>query len=319
MSEAVSENESESDAKVLVGETLRSAREKKSIPIAEVASRLNLDESVVQALEEDNYESLPEIAYIRGYLLAYIRLMDLPTSILKSFDEANQDDAPLIVTRNLAQSSCSQDGWVRCISTGLAVLLVIVSVLWVLEQSFHILDVAVEDVEQVDNINPSENDDDKVEPAEVFSMENELEESSNRLDEALPTEIVEVTEGQNEIVPGIEDAAQMKPEEVNAVDVGEPDIGTVEEQETPQVVQVPVLTMKINDTTWIRISDDEGNRLKNGTFSKGKDINLTHNGPLHLVIGRTNNIELTYDGKLVDLSSYDSGGVARLVLGKSVE
>ena len=310
MSEAVSENKNESeDATLLIGETLRSTREKKSISIAEVARRLNLEESVVQALEEDNYESLPELAYIRGYLLAYIRLMDLPISILKSFDEANQASTPLLVTSHSVQSSCSQDGWVKCISTGLVVLLVIVSVLWVLEQSFNVLDtVVVEDIEQVDDINSSENDDDQTESVEVFSMGNELNQSSDQLDDA-PAELIDVTEGQNEIVPGIDDVAQMKSEEVSAAD----------EQETQQVVQVPVLTMKITDTTWIRINDGEGNRLEGGTFNKGQDINLTHNGPLHLIIGRTNNVELSYDGKPVDLSGYNSGKAARLVLGKSVE
>jgi len=321
MSDEALENEEESkDARVNIGDTLRSAREAKSMAIGEVARRLNLEEPVVQALEQDNYESLPELAYIRGYLLAYVRLMDLPTSILKSFDEENQANMPLLTTRHSVQSSCSKDGWVKCVSSGLVVLLVIVSVLWVLEQSFNVLDIQEVVIEQDYDVNPIE--DNKADPVEVFSMENELNQLDASVDE-VATDEGGISEAQPVTLPDSESAVQTEIEEASATDINKPDTEDAQEvqevQEVQQSDQGPALTMKFSDTTWIRIDDDKGNRLEAGTYKKGDIINLSHNGPLHLIIGRTNNVELGYGGEAVDLSSYKSGKVARLVLGKSAE
>jgi|GEM_PF-3611589 len=326
MSEGRSDNEDKiEEATVHVGEVLRNAREKKSITIAEVSSRLNLEEHVVEALEDNNYESLPELAYVRGYLLAYIRLMDLPTSTLKSFDEENQVSRPLLSTRHSVESSCSQDGWVKCISTGLIVLLVIVSVLWVLEQSFNVLDkteIVAETQTQQENNKTEDND--QAETVEVFSMENELnqpvdvvEDVQGTVDEAVD----DLSAEQSATSPSPESEVQLGLELTNAADTDtlEPDIQAEEVQEAPQVDQIPVLTMKFSGMSWIRIDDGEGNKLKAGTYNKGEDINLSHEGPLHLIIGRTNNVELDYAGEPVDLSSFKSGKVARLVLGKSAE
>ena len=71
------------------------------------------------------------------------------------------------------------------------------------------------------------------------------------------------------------------------------------------------------DTSWVSISDSNGNSLRGGTFNKGQTVTLEHQGELRMIIGRAKNVELTYDGNPVDLSGYAS--VARLSLGKPAE
>lgn len=312
MSEEISEQGTEpQESPILIGETLRSTREAKSMTVSEVARRLNLEEHVVQSLEQDSYESLPEPAYIRGYLLAYIRLMDLPISILKPFDVVNQADKPLLMTNHSVQSSCSQDGWVKCISTGLVVLLVIVLVLWVLEQSFNVFDTEPARLEQTDTMIPV-----VVEQAvsvEVFSMENELKQSAGTTGEIL-TDEVSLSGDPSVEQPASEDVSQTELKETSADGSSDPAALDAEQSD-----KTPVLTMKFSAATWIRIDDDKGNRLEAGTYQKGQDITLSHDGQLHLIIGRTQNVELSYDGEPVDLSRFSSAKVARLKLGQLAE
>ena len=59
------------------GEQLRKARVGYSWSLHDVAANLNLDIDVVRALESGDYAGLPEPAFIRGYLRAYARLMEL--------------------------------------------------------------------------------------------------------------------------------------------------------------------------------------------------------------------------------------------------
>ena len=59
------------------GEQLRKARVGYGRSLEDVAANLNLDVDVVRALESGDYAGLPEPAFIRGYLRAYARLMEL--------------------------------------------------------------------------------------------------------------------------------------------------------------------------------------------------------------------------------------------------
>ena len=59
------------------GEQLRKARIGYRWSLGDVAANLNLDVDVVRALESGDYAGLPEPAFIRGYLRAYARLMEM--------------------------------------------------------------------------------------------------------------------------------------------------------------------------------------------------------------------------------------------------
>src|SRR5690554_8157139 len=68
------------------GEILRREREVQGLARAEVATTLNLRQSVVIDIEEDNYEQIPVAAYRRGYLRAYARLLGMDeNSVLEAY------------------------------------------------------------------------------------------------------------------------------------------------------------------------------------------------------------------------------------------
>ena len=307
--EAVEESLQPEQAAAQIGEKLRSAREAKSMSLVEVARRLNLETEVVEGLENNSYESLPETAYVRGYLLAYLRLMELPTSLLKPFDDANKGNEPLITGNRISRSACSQDGWVKCISTGLVILLVIAVVLWFAEQSFNVFEFEPDEPMITDKPpatpQPVVETTDVSGPVNVFSMENELSQPASREQDAGADTVTAGSAGPESAIdpPSIVTAGDAAPEP----------------QAEPQQTYTPVLNMQFSDETWIRIDDDQGNRLQAGTFLKGQDIRLEHQGPLHLIIGRTQHVKLDYAGEPVDLSAYRKGKVARLVLGGTSE
>lgn len=64
------------------GERLRQARLQKKREIKDIAADLHISERVLIAIEADDYKSLPEPAFIRGYLRAYGRLLGIDSDIL---------------------------------------------------------------------------------------------------------------------------------------------------------------------------------------------------------------------------------------------
>lgn len=58
------------------GTILRRAREAKGLDIAAIASMLHLSEFKIKAIEADDFDSLPEPVFVRGYLRNYARIVD---------------------------------------------------------------------------------------------------------------------------------------------------------------------------------------------------------------------------------------------------
>jgi cytoskeleton protein RodZ len=82
------------------GAQLREAREKRSLGIDKVASGLNLDASIIRALESDDSSTLPAPIFVQGYLRSYARLLGLPEDdIVRDYMRQSHEPPPLHVIR----------------------------------------------------------------------------------------------------------------------------------------------------------------------------------------------------------------------------
>jgi len=59
-----------------LGSKLRERREEKQLSIEEVAQQLRLKKALIEDIETGNYERIP-LAYLRGYLRAYAKLLSI--------------------------------------------------------------------------------------------------------------------------------------------------------------------------------------------------------------------------------------------------
>ena len=67
---------------------LVNARNAVALNQTDVAEQLNLPRHIIQALEADDFDNLPESTYIRGYLNNYARVVDLDAeSLIKTYTE----------------------------------------------------------------------------------------------------------------------------------------------------------------------------------------------------------------------------------------
>ena len=76
-----------SETVISVGERLKRLREEKNLSIEDAARRLYLQTQVIEALEQNDYNNLPNATYVRGYLQNYAKLLGAPVeSILALYD-----------------------------------------------------------------------------------------------------------------------------------------------------------------------------------------------------------------------------------------
>lgn len=80
-----SEQHASNSAAAELGAKLRQTREQKGYSIGEVTERLKLSARQIESLESGNYEGLPELVFVRGFLRTYGRFLDLDDNEVSAF------------------------------------------------------------------------------------------------------------------------------------------------------------------------------------------------------------------------------------------
>lgn len=115
------------------GDRLRTAREKRGLAVRDVTTRLKLDTAVIVALEADDFAALPAPIFVKGYLNAYCRLLNLPTAECIAEYERAVDGAappPLVIRRGTGDGIESSPSRVVVLVLLLFLLLAALAVSW---------------------------------------------------------------------------------------------------------------------------------------------------------------------------------------------
>ena len=91
---------------ISIGERLSSARKKKRLRYKKLSSELNIEESYLIALEEENFHLIPGgEAYVKGFLRSYSKKLNLdPDEIITQYRELNYE-----LTKNRKQTSSNDN------------------------------------------------------------------------------------------------------------------------------------------------------------------------------------------------------------------
>ena len=98
---------------ISAGRALSAARKKKRLRYKKLSSELNIDESYLIALEEDNFELIPGgEAYVKGFLRSYAKKLDLnPDEIIQIYSserEKNSDKTSSDLSLQLKKDNINQ-------------------------------------------------------------------------------------------------------------------------------------------------------------------------------------------------------------------
>ena len=114
------------------GAILALLREQKGYTVSYVANKLHLRVRMIELLEADKYTQLPEVVFIKGYLRAYAKLLDLPVEpLLETFNKLHIVDRK--VEKALWQSRrapARAEHAVRWFTGAFAVVVIIAVLFW---------------------------------------------------------------------------------------------------------------------------------------------------------------------------------------------
>ena len=275
------ENNPEQAERPLIGHLLRERRVSMGLSIDDVVGKIKLSHRQVVALEENDFKALPEIAFLRGFVRSYARLLQMDEqALLAHFPEAqvtqvrtepNQPETAFPTARSARRQNVN-----LLLAALLVVLLIAGFSLWQVKMPHHAV----------------------VKP-----------------DATLTTTPLQLPAPEREEVP--QSAPQALPVEsaVLSVPVASPVSSAVPAAVNP-VHEMATLRLVFDKECWVEIKDKYGKTLSKQVNLAGSELRLDGDAPFTLVIGHAQAVRLFYKDKPVNLDPYinASSDVARLTL-----
>lgn len=314
------------------GSLLTDTRLKLGLDQKNVAEMLHLREHQIRALEEDDYDNLPEPTYVKGYLRAYAQLLSLePEKVIGLYTdfvappvrESFEGIAP-------EKQAASNDNLVKMISIALVALVAGLAIIFWAGNS----DEERESQPVADAVSPYQAPQ-AVAPADAPGTASEAAATPEvpTVTEPKPVEAETPTPAPPAVMPAkpvatpapatVAKPAQPAPPVVEPQAVVTPGRQTSAgiKQETSLLPTTDneirtALVLKVTTTSWVDIRDARGNKLIYETVPAGREIPLEGLAPFSVFLGNADGVGVMVEGKAFDFSSFKRGLTARFKIAR---
>lgn len=267
-----------------VGQLLRDAREAQGVTLEEAAVRLRLMHRQIEAMERDDFESLSQPVFARGFVRNYARLLGLaPEPLLARMDGAPAEPATVSPAEPPLQRSWLTSPWLILSLLGL-LLVVAVPVALYLWLNSEAGDGPIKQVPPPAQSHPA--------PAPVAATAP----VAAPVEAAVPTVQVAPTSPVAPATAGAEQAAAAAPAVPEPMAAGS------------------VLHLEFGDKSWTEIKDASGRMLLRQLNPADSRVDVHGQPPFDVVVGNASHVQVTYNGRPIDLQPFIDGTVARFTL-----
>ncbi|MEZ8403115.1 cytoskeleton protein RodZ [Vibrio splendidus] len=291
------------------GTLLKNKRESLGLTQKQISDRLKLRVTLIQQIEENQFESDQVATFMRGYIRSYAKYVNLDEKVVlnalhHSGDAQHQEQEMLSFSRKTKTEK--HNSRIMLLTWSIFALIVGISSLWWWQnQQQDTLSQSLANTESSEELVVEESLDPELTSLEVIEAEQNTETSP-------------VTENSDELteVSSAEDSVTLDPVEVLEEAPEAADVASVTaEPETvaPEAV-VNELVMQFSADCWIQVKDASGKTLSTGIKKAGQTLNLSGTAPYKVILGAPEGVSMTFASEPVDLSGYTSGKVARITL-----
>lgn len=294
------------------GTILKNRRESLGLTQQQVSSRLKLRVSLIQQIEDNQFDSDQVATFMRGYVRSYAKYVNLDEKVVlealeHSGDVQHQEQEMMSFSRKTKTEK--HNSRIMLLTWSIfAVIAGISSLWWWQNQQQDTLSQSLVAEETAEEVVVDELGDDQLTTSlDLIEAETPAVEAPQVVDSEAVAETSAVTEiADADVAPEVETPVEPVVAAVET-EVAEPEIVTPE----PLANE---LVMQFSSDCWIQVKDATGRTLSTGIKKAGQSLNLSGETPYKVVIGAPEAVSMTFASEPVDLSGYTSGKVARITL-----
>lgn len=303
------------------GAMLREARLHEKMTIDQVAEALYLSSRVVEQVEQNDFDALPPLTFVRGYVKSYAALLGLDEApLLARLDHLGSAQQSQLVGSlgrlgsmgGARAKPVSRSPGLLGVAIGLAVLLVGVAAAtwWLTRDQAPIAEPTTQSAApSATTQQPAPSSASADEPTDPPAATPTPTESGVSSDSEPMSEPIDNANGDVPPASATDNTADNPPPNDSAVDA-------TQSPDPDMASRLRALTFEFSGDSWMEVSDARGERLMFDMMRPG-DETLRGVPPFEIVVGNIQHVLLTYQGQVVDLAPHARGDVARLTLGDS--
>ncbi len=282
-----------------LGKMLREAREHMGLSVADVAAQIKFAPRQIEALEADDFDSLPEAAFLRGFVRSYAKILQIDAQLfLAAMPQVKAPAAELVpasVEVPFPATLSPQRQTMIMLGAALLVGLVVIGfTVW-----NHYSKIPGAKIEVPVTL-----------PAET-RMQPEPPVQQTEVDDPVKPELAQ---------PKPRVAAIEKPVVVHAnrtvIVSGVPQTPVAVRDDADAEARTSSLRLVFDEESWTEIKDRDGVMISSQINPRGSELHVDGHLPVTLVIGHAATTHLYQDGEPVDLAPFinSSSVVARITL-----
>jgi cytoskeleton protein RodZ len=274
------------------GDLLRYEREQKGLSIERASMQSRIKPTVLEAIESGETGDIPSV-YLKGYIRNYARFLEVDLSGIEDHMENVKGAEPAVRTVFTVQSKRGKaEKWLKA-SSYLAASALIATLAWQFTHQavqFSQGDAQLSTATAVSGENAANR---------TPSTGAELRPSGTHLSASIAS--MEVLGGNSEDSQGL-------------VTGDWSSLAGVAQTPGDQGLPEHRLNIATSADTWVEISDAAGEQLELDLIRAGTSREYQGQAPFEVMIGRASAVQLSMDGKAVNLGPHTRGNVARLTL-----
>jgi len=318
------------------GLSLARARQEKGFAIDEVSVRLHLSATQIQSLEENDYESLPEATYVKGYIKNYAKLLGLDSAplIASYMERVNPKKNDTIETVAVSQQKLitSDESKVMYTIFGIVVLVIAIVGIWIGTQGY---DKKVDGQSATTVTTTEQTSEDLFGPQLEVQTDEEAGPDTEVADDTTDTSL----QAQKQLGPQYP-AAPKKPDTLSVVTpvtkTSPPVVETgvkkesvpennktvkkeIDNKKTEALIEnerLDEIVLFFEENSWADVRDKNGKKLLYKTIDEGRVVTVKGIAPFKIFLGNANGVKLSYNGRQVNFDKYKRGLIARFTVGK---
>ena len=292
-------SETKNDSSETTGEVLRKKRENIGLSIDHIGNQLNLDPKLIELLEKNDYEKFNIETYLKGYLRAYAKILDLDSDmVINLYKESNPEKIPEIrpdvkpkFQRNIPDRSVKLFSYIIGITIALSILVWYQKNILVQpsEENLMITNIKIHENTNINGVDIT---------YKIINHTNSWQWPINKVEKNYESNSDEL-----ELVGSEKTQDKIK----NIADTNEVSAYNIQQSND-------TLVLNLTDDSWIEIYDKEGSRLFLDLARDGKNYIINGNSPFDILLGAANNVSIEFNGSSVDIEPYIKFGIARFTL-----
>ncbi|WP_135445010.1 cytoskeleton protein RodZ [Vibrio tasmaniensis] len=298
------------------GTLLKNKRESLGLTQKQISDRLKLRVTLIQQIEENQFESDQVATFMRGYIRSYAKYVNLDEKVVLSAlhhagDAQHQEQEMLSFSRKTKTEKHNSRIMILTWSI-FAVIAGISSLWWWQNQQQDTLSQSLANTESSEELAVEESLAPEFTSLEVIEAE-QNEEGTSVVEGT--DDLAAISDAEDSVTLTDETTAQqaIETEPTAEVAANAANAEAVEASTAPEAV-INELVMQFSADCWIQVKDASGKTLSTGIKKAGQSLNLSGTAPYKVILGAPEGVSMTFASEPVDLSGYTSGKVARITL-----